>query len=534
MKARLGERLIDEQLLSRDQLSVALIEQRKSGERLGHCLVRLGLIAESSLVVVLAELLGHESVDLERETPDPAALSMLPRELALRHRVLPLRYEHQSGRLVLAVREPQDRLTLDEIAVQTGNAVRLHPVLAGANSLDRAVEQHYGSAALPGQALCELTIVEAGAGGGQSAVRLVDAMLGDAVRQGASDLHLEPEAGYVRFRYRIDGVLQQVLSLHKERWSAIVVRIKVLAGMDIAEQRAPQDGRISMSTGGRRVDFRVSTMPVLHGENIVLRVLDRARDIISLDDLQLDTEIRHELQWLLQQPEGIILVTGPTGSGKTTTQFALLSQLNTVELNIMTLEDPVEYQLSSARQCSINETAQLDFSSGIRALLRQDPDAILVGEIRDAETARMSLRAAMTGHRVMATLHAVSAHAARSRLVDMGVDAGLLDAHLSGVIAQRLLRRLCSHCRQRWMPDPAACVELGLEQARWLYQSKGCKHCRGTGYSGRVPIMEVLQAQAPQARFRPLLEWGRRRVLDGLTDLRELHRVLGPYRAQPA
>ena len=525
MKARLGELLLERGLISSDQLAVALTEQRNSGERLGRCLVRLGLVAEPHLTALLAEVLGHSPVDLERETPDPGALAMLPRELAMRHRVLPLRYERGSGELVLAVREPQDLPALDEIAGRIGNGVRLQPVLAGANGLDRAVERYYGHSLPPGEILRELTTVNAA--DQRPAVRLVDALLGDAVRQGASDVHLEPEAGYVRFRYRIDGVLQQVLSLHKEYWPAIVVRVKVQAGMDIAEQRTPQDGRISMLESGRQVDFRVSTMPTLHGENIVLRVLDRARDIVGLDDLDLDAQLKTAAQQLLDQPEGIVLVTGPTGSGKTTTQFALLGELNATELNIMTLEDPVEYHLPAARQCSIDETAQVDFSSGIRAMLRQDPDVILVGEIRDADTARMALRAAMTGHRVLATLHTVSARAARPRLLDLGTSAELLDTHLVGVIAQRLLRRLCAKCRTPWEPDRAAPPELGTSNAATLYSARGCEHCRHTGYRGRLPIMEVWRPGAPAEALSSLFESGRRRVLAGHTDLKELRRVLG-------
>lgn len=528
MKARLGELLLERGLISSDQLTVALTEQRKSGERLGRCLVRLGLVDESYLTALLSELLDYRSVDVERERPDPSALAMLPRALALRHRVLPLRYERGSGELVLAVREPQDLPALDEIAGRIGDGVRLQPVLAGANGLERAVERHYSEALPPGESLRALAVT--GTGGQLPAPRLIDALLSDAVRQGASDVHLEPEIGYVRFRYRIDGVLQQVLSLHKEHWPALVVRIKVLAGMDIAEQRTPQDGRISINVGGRQVDFRVSTMPTLHGENIVLRVLDRARDVIRLDDLDIDAGPRSAMQQLLDKPEGIVLVTGPTGSGKTTTQFALLSGLNATELNIMTLEDPVEYHLPTARQCSLNETAQINFSSGIRAMLRQDPDVILIGEIRDADTARMALRAAMTGHRVLATLHTVSARAARPRLLDLGVPAELVDTHLAGVIAQRLLRRLCTQCRTPWEPDRDTCLELGLESPPTLYRANGCERCRHTGYRGRLPIMEIWRPGTSAEAFLSLAECGRRRVLAGHTDLKELHRVVGTPR----
>jgi type II secretory ATPase GspE/PulE/Tfp pilus assembly ATPase PilB-like protein len=376
----------------------------------------------------------------------------------------------------------------------------------------------------------------------------VNALLSDAVKRGASDLHFEPEQEFLRIRYRIDGVLRQVRSLHRNYWAALAVRIKVMSGMDIAEMRAPQDGRFSLSLYGRPIDFRVSTLPTTHGENIVLRVLDRQKGIVGLDDLGLHEDALSTLRIMIARPEGILMVTGPTGSGKTTTLYSLLMHLNDEGVNIMTLEDPVEYPMSLIRQTSINEAVKLDFANGIRTMLRQDPDIILVGEVRDEDTAEMAFRAAMTGHQVFTTLHTNSAVGAVSRLRDIGVSPEIMSGNIIGVIAQRLVRTLCPACKEPYAPTKLERQLLGLhvtEASPTLYAARGCARCDQQGYKGRVALMEVLRIDpeldeliatgAPNRElervavskgFTPLATDGVRRVLEGVTTLDEVSRVV--------
>ena len=379
-------------------------------------------------------------------------------------------------------------------------------------------------------------------------MRLVNALLADAVKRGASDIHFEPAHEFLRIRYRIDGVLRQIRSLHRDHWAAIAVRLKVMASMNIAERRAPQDGRISLSVSGREVDFRVSSLPTIHGENIVLRVLDRHQGIVALDRLGLDDDALAGLRLMMARPEGIILVTGPTGSGKSTTLYSMLSHLDTESVNIMTLEDPVEYPMGRVRQTSANEAARLTFASGVRSLLRQDPDIILIGEIRDAETAEMAFRAAMTGHQVYSTLHANSAAGAIARLVETGVSTGVMAGNIIGIMGQRLVRRLCGHCREPYDPERLERRILGLEagsKAPPVFRARGCARCEHQGYRGRLALLELLRfdagldalvargaptldiSRAATARgFRPLAEDGIRRVLEGVTSLDEVSRVV--------
>jgi len=367
------------------------------------------------------------------------------------------------------------------------------------------------------------------------------------VKRSASDIHFEPEQGFLRIRYRIDGVLRQIRSLHKNYWAAMVVRLKVMSGMNIAETRAPQDGRISLMLSGHQVDFRVSSQPTTHGENIVLRILDRDKGIVPLEELGLHAEDLKTLKLMLARPEGIILVTGPTGSGKTTTLYSILNYINTEGINIMTLEDPVEYPMAMIRQTSVNEVVKLDFASGIRSMMRQDPDVILVGEIRDQETAEMAFRAAMTGHQVYSTLHTNSSIGAVPRLMDLGVLPDIMAGNIIGVVAQRLVRKLCGQCKAPYTPDPATRRLLGMDadDERAVYQAVGCSRCDNMGYKGRVAIMELfkldpeidehiarratareIRAAASAKGFRSLAEDAVSRVLLGQTSLEEISRVV--------
>ena len=551
-KPQLGELLMENGAVTPDQLRIGLTEQKKTGQSLGRCLVALGFVQEKIVTAALGGLLGQEPVHLEKVVPDPEAVSLLAREAALRYRVLPIRYERECRRLTLATCEPHNLVMLEEVAERVEGNVDVEPVLAGESELEQALERHYGYPLSIDPILHELENQEierryvSGDDYRHPVVRLVNALLADAVKQGASDIHLEPEQGYVRLRYRIDGVLRRIRALHKDHWPALVVRIKVLAGMNIAEQRSAQDGRFSLTVAGREVDFRVSALPVVHGESLVLRVLDRHRNVLTLDRLGLDEDTSHRLRRMLERPEGVILVTGPTGSGKTTTLYALLNGLLDEGFNLVTLEDPVEYALAGVRQCSLGDAVQLDFADGVRALLRQDPDVILIGEVRDPETAQMMLRAAMTGHRVLATLHTRTAAGAVSRLEEMGAAPELLADNLIGVISQRLVRRFCPDCRP-WenpqaadAPDPSSATPPNAS-----HRTVDCPTCLQSGYSGRLAVMETLYvdtelatliaAHVPLPRllqearsrgFRTMAEVGMKYVRAGATDLAELARCV--------
>ncbi|MGL4995865.1 MAG: GspE/PulE family protein, partial [Deefgea sp.] len=381
----------------------------------------------------------------------------------------------------------------------------------------------------------------------QPVVRLIDALLADAVTRGASDIHFEPEQSFVRIRYRIDGVLRQIRALHKTYWPAMVVRLKVLATMNIAETRAPQDGRISLTLSGRPLDFRVSAQPTTWGENIVLRILDRQKGLVPLEELGLTDENLDALRLMIARPEGIILVTGPTGSGKTTTLYSILNHINSVAVNIMTLEDPVEYPIPQIRQTSVSEVSKMDFANGIRSMMRQDPDVILIGEIRDKDTAEMAFRAAMTGHQVYSTLHTNSAIGALPRLLDIGVLPDILSGNMIGIVAQRLVRTLCTFCREEYSPDDfeKRLLQIDTSSNTRIYRAVGCPKCEHQGYRGRMTVIEILKLDADLdeliARratmreirehalakgFKPLAVDACRRVLEGKTTLDEIARVV--------
>ncbi len=551
-KKRLGRVLLESGMVSQDQLDIALIEQKKGELPLGKILVQLGFIAESLLRQALGELFEQQSVDLQSVLPDQQALSWVSKELAQRHNVVPVQFDAVKNQLTLAMADPYDLIALDRLRAQQRGSLEIITRLAGEGDIKRAIDRFYGHELSINGILAEIesnNSVEKSQpvdGYRNPLVRLVDAILVDAVKRLASDIHFEPERGFLRIRYRIDGVLRQVRSLHAQFWSALAVRLKVMAKLNIAESRAPQDGRFSLSIGGHAIDFRVSTVRTLHGENIVLRILDRQKGLLPLAELGLSQINFARLQLMMRRPEGLVLVTGPTGSGKTTTLYSLLQQLNHEGVNIMTLEDPVEYPTALLRQISVNEAVKLNFANGIRTLMRQDPDLILVGEIRDEETAEMALRAAMTGHQVYSTLHTNSALGSIARLLDMGISREILLGNIIGVVAQRLLRRLCPNCKQ---PHELDETEKKLLQAEGfsgeVYQSQGCEECDYQGYRGRFAIMEVLRMDADleeliatgasqrqmlqrllENGFSTLLEEGLQQVRAGQTSLHELARVV--------
>ncbi|HEX8988714.1 MAG TPA: GspE/PulE family protein [Rhodocyclaceae bacterium] len=551
----LGEVLLAQGVVSEDQLRVALLEQSRSYQLLGRLLVALGFISEAILRDALGESLGRQSVDLGQVCVDAAAVRLVPRALAERRRLLPLAYDALDGRLTVAIADPTDIVALDDLRAALPANSSIVPLLAGEADIARSIDRHYGHELSIDGILQE---IETGEGAAylqgstdgsyrQPVVRLVDALLADAVKREASDIHFEPEMGFLRIRYRIDGMLRQVRTLHKSCWSPMAVRLKVMSGMNIAETRAPQDGRISLTVSGRAVDFRVAAQPTLHGENLVLRVLDRHKGIVPLAHLGLGEAQLEELKRMTALPEGILLVTGPTGSGKTTTLYSLLNHLSSERLNIMTLEDPVEYPLAMIRQTSVTDGVKLGFADGIRAMMRQDPDVILVGEIRDADTAAMAFRAAMTGHQVLSTLHCNSAIGAIPRLLDIGVRSDIMAGNVVGIVAQRLVRLLCQECREAYRAAPDECRLLGCDASAppLIHRAAGCPKCAHQGYRSRAAIMEVLRCdedidelmarratareirQAAQAKgFRTLADEGRRRVIEGQTSLAEVARVV--------
>ncbi len=554
-RMRIGEIMLQQGLISQDQLAIGLKEQAESKLLLGKQLVQLGFVTEAMVRDTLAASTGKTAVDLSRVAPDAEALRRVPEAFARRHSIIPIHFNADDKLLSIASADIYNIMVTDQLRTMLDVGIDIHVLFAADAQLQEYIDRFYGFELSVDGILKEIETgdVDYASLGTheneftQPVVRLVSALLMDAVKRGASDIHFEPELGYLRIRYRIDGVLQQIRSLHKSYWSGVVVRLKVMSGLDITETRAAQDGRIHMNLCGRPIDFRVSTHPTIHGENIVLRVLDREKSILPLQRMGIHESMLSTLQSLLKRPEGMLIFTGPTGSGKTTTLYSLLSELNTEAVNIMTLEDPVEYPLMRIRQTSVMEANKLDFSNGIRSMMRQDPDIILVGEIRDEATANMAFRAAMTGHQVFSTLHTNSALGVFPRLTDIGILPAMMAGNMIGVVAQRLLRLLCPDCKQAVSPDAQAraLLRLQADDSRQIYQAYGCKQCANQGYRGRTIIMELLsiddemdalisrsahldemRSTAQRKGFTTLADDAVRLVLNGTTSLDEAMRVI--------
>ncbi len=554
-KLRLGELLVQQGLVTLDQLGIALAEQKQNNLPIGRQLVRLGFITEAAIRDIMARTVGQEAIDLAQVVADPEALKLVPQDFARHHRMLPIAHNDAERVLTVAITEIFNVVALDQLRAMLGPSIEIKTLLAGEAQLEDYIDQFYGHELSVDGILQEIETGEIDyqslqVGGNeytQPVVRLVNALLVDAVKRGASDIHFEPEYAFLRIRYRIDGVLETVRSLHKTYMPGITVRIKVISEMNIAEMRAPQDGRLSLTLNGRPIDFRVSTHPTVHGENVVLRILDREKSIISLDRMKLPPASLTKVNLMLARPEGILIVTGPTGSGKTTMLYSLLAQINDETVNIMTLEDPVEYPVTLMRQTSVNDAVRMDFANGIRSMMRQDPDIILVGEIRDRDTAEMAFRAAMTGHQVFSTLHTNSALGAFPRLLDIGIQPDIMAGNIIGVIAQRLVRTLCTHCKEAYVPTIEERQILGAAAAKaeHIYRPVGCVRCNNKGYRGRLAVMELLvmdsdldelvaqratakelRAAALAKKFQPLAEEGLARILDGTTSLAEVSRTI--------
>ncbi|MGI5921021.1 MAG: GspE/PulE family protein [Syntrophomonadaceae bacterium] len=499
----IGEFLTGQKSISTRQLNDALKELKESGENPTQIPVIQGALTEEQLVGTMESFLGIPRVQISQIGIEPEAVELIPPHLVRLHKILPISRNKNS--ITLAMAEPLSQQALDDVRMATG--LEVIPVWADEQELETAISQYLAFQCDPGieRILSELKLESETISSSKSSqslqindeapiIRLVNSIITQAVQVRSSDIHIEPQENNARVRFRIDGELYPVVNLPRFSVAATVSRIKILAGMDIAEKRIPQDGRFRIKINNHEVDLRVSTMPVAYGEKVVLRILDRKNSLTHVDQLGLSSSNRKLLQVLYRRPHGLLLVTGPTGSGKTTTLYSILNQINSVNKNQITLEDPIEYTINGINQVQINPRAGLTFANGLRSVLRQDPDTIMVGEIRDSETAGLAVQAALTGHLVLSTLHTNSAASCISRLVDMGIEKFLLSSSLAGVVSQRLVRKLCKNCRQKYVLDEITANRLGIpeESGYEFFHPQGCKMCRQTGYQGRIALHEVM------------------------------------------
>ena len=502
---RIGERLVGQGLITMDQLNVALHEKQKNRKMLGETLVELGFLDVDVLTTFLAESTGYQQFDPKKTLLDPEALELIVKKEALKHQMLPISISSEKSELSVAMADPYDVVALDKLkqVLPRGFSLNLkicspaiiadaiHKAYGVSTSIDAILKEISGDISAAKKNIENLSEEEAYS---HPIVRLVNAMVFEAVKMGASDLHFEPEENFVRVRYRIDGDLITMHTLHREYWNGVCQRLKIMSQMNIADKLTPQDGRFSMNVGGREADFRVSALPTIHGENIVLRVLDKSASIMPLEKLDFSEHNMHLIQKSLARPEGIIIITGPTGSGKTTTLYSMINAINMPDVNIMTLEDPVEYSLGLIRQSSVRDGAGFTFGEGVKALLRQDPDIIFIGEVRDNVTAEQALKAAMTGHQVFTSLHTNDSFGAIPRLMDLGLQPGMMSGAIISCFAQRLVRRICLKCKESYKASPEECKLLKADPKSppTLYRGAGCKECNNSGYKGRLGIHEIL------------------------------------------
>ena len=567
----MGDVFVSSGLVSQEQLGQALDKQRqlKTQEPVGDLLVSMGLITERDRVRCLGEQWGVPYVDLSEMQIPEDVVSAVTQELARRFKVIPI--ERSAKRLTLAMKNPLDIFAIDEIRLITGKEVE--PVIATEEDIINAISANYRT---------EVNVTEAVAGvmrdldeatitltegsddadnisieqlkelsGEAPVVRLTNMIISRGITDKASDIHIEPAKDGLRIRYRVDGILADGMTLPKKAQASITSRIKIMADMDISEKRAPQDGRISATIEGRPYDFRVSTLPAVFGEKIVMRVLDKSNISVGLHKLGLLPYTFEMFESMIQRTYGIILVTGPTGSGKSTTLYSVLAKLNSGEKNILTIEDPVEYELSGITQSMVNNRAGMTFAAGLRSMLRQDPNIIMVGEMRDQETAMIAIEAALTGHLVLSTLHTNDAPGSVARLLDMGVESFLIASSIAGVLAQRLLRTICAKCKEPYSPPKDAIKRLGMnldvldKSEVTFYRGRGCDLCKGTGYKGRVGVYELMPVNdkvrelilargssyaireaAIEAGMRTLKDDAMEKILLGMTTLEESLRVI--------
>ena len=550
-KARdLGEVLIDLGLVTDEEMDRARREQERTGRSIGRTLVDLRLVDEPTLVSALARQIGLEFVDLGDHPIDSGAVALISETVARRYRAIPIEFDGST--LVVAMADPSNVFALDDIRTITGYEVRAVVATVGDvdeaigrfSTLDESVEEIASEAAGAAGEEMDLAQVEA-AVEDAPIVKLVNLLIPQAITDRASDIHVEPTEKDLRIRYRIDGVLHEVMRSPKNIQNGLISRLKVMADINIAERRVPQDGRVSLSVGGRSIDLRVATLPTVYGEKVVLRILDKSSVLLQLDDLGLIDRSFERYEQSFRKPYGAILVTGPTGSGKSTTLYATLNMINSPDRNIVTVEDPVEYRLAGINQIQVNPKAGLTFANSLRAILRSDPDVVLIGEVRDRETALIAVESAMTGHLVLTTLHTNDAASAISRLIEMGVEPYLVVSAVDCVVAQRLARKLCDRCKEAYTPTEAELEQTGLEGPVTLYRPVGCPSCGKTGYHGRLGLFEVMpmteeleqltvergsaediRRKAIEQGMLTLRQDGMEKAKQGLTSLEEVFRVV--------
>ena len=561
---RLGELLIEAKAISQQDLAAAISEQRKTGDLLGATLIRMGVLTEPALMKVLQAQLGMPLIDLNEDAADEQAISLIKEQMARKYVALPMRTE--SRNLIVAMADPLNVAALEDLRFHSGMFIK--PVLALPSQIAEAIERYYHIDQSMNEVITNIvnsedvqvsTIEEEESNEaidelmreaeGRPIVRLTNWLLHRAVEERASDAHIEPQDRHLTVRFRIDGLLHEIQKLPKWTQGAIVSRIKVLSNLDIAEKRQPQDGRLMVEVRGRRVDMRVSTLPTTHGEKVVIRVVDQARTAVAIEDLGLTPEDLGDIKGYLERPQGIILVTGPTGAGKSTLLYGCIRQIQTETKNIVTLEDPVELQIAGINQVQVDEKAKKTFPIALRAILRQDPDVIMIGEIRDKETAQIAFRASVTGHLVLSTVHTNDAAGAVTRLMDLGLEPFMVSTSLVAVVSMRLVRKLCPKCRETYEVSASTLNRLGARDLAdgtlQLSRGRGCSHCRETGYVGRTGIFEVLEVNDPirglisqgasdtsirhaaiESGMVSIGEDGLKKVLAGVTTLDEVSRVV--------
>jgi type IV pilus assembly protein PilB len=564
----LGLSLIEAGFLNREQLNNALRRHRKTGDTLGYTLLKLGYLSDHQLLNFLQSKLGFPHANLSNYVVDRTVINLIPEDIARKYQVFPLLKVRNT--ITVAMLDPLDTFVMENIKYTTGCDIK--PLVSTKDEIMAAIDKYYGTAGVAEvdaaehqEGLRELQdfasklqgvvrrdgvhdLNEASAHAKESIIQLVNRIITDGIRYKASDIHLEPDSKRFRVRFRIDGLLEEVMSLSNEWCAPTISRVKVMADLDISEKRVPHDGRALLAMDGREIDLRVSTYPVVHGEKAVLRILDKTNVVFSLGELGFEEDVLRGLGAIIRQPHGIFLLTGPTGSGKTSTLYAALKEINSIDKNIVTIEDPVEYQLPLVNQSQINVKAGFTFGSGLRSILRQDPDVIMVGEIRDLETAETAVRAAQTGHLVFSTLHTNDAAGAVTRLVDMGVEPFLVASSVIGTAAQRLVRLICKDCKEPVHISDEVLERLGVPREKrelWKFsEGVGCAACKDTGYRGRICITELmpmneslrnlimsksastkLKLKARESGMRTLREDGLEKAGRGLTTLAEVLRV---------
>jgi type IV pilus assembly protein PilB len=555
---RFGELLVRKQLVSRTELLEALLQQTGEGKRLGALLVELGAFTDRDLASALAEHLGLALADLRNDSPEPVAVNMLPEQTARELIAVPMRLADNTLEIVVADPTEETERRLQE-AVGARTKVRL--LVAPASDIARVIESTYRSLGAIETQVKAFAVTDtlrraaiapieqaAATGAGAPVIQVVNLVIAQALRDRASDVHIEPQDTRVRVRFRIDGALHDVLAVPAEMGPALVSRIKIMAGMNIVERRRPQDGQTSLEIDGRALDVRIATTPTIWGEKVVMRLLDKSRPLFKAADLGMPADTNETWSKLVRSPFGMVVCVGPTGSGKTTTLYATLGEINSSERNIMTIEDPVEYVLPSINQIQINEAAGVTFAEGLRSILRQDPDVILVGEVRDAETARIAVQSALTGHLVLSSLHATDTAAALHRFLDMGIEAFLVASSVVAVVGQRLVRRVCTSCKVPYRPSDdelSFYEEVGGLDKQEFWKGEGCNFCSGTGYQDRIGVYELLRVTPELKRLivgwatqeelrrmavsqgmRTLLQEGLALVAEDVTTISEIIRVI--------